>query len=414
MRLAVDLHSHSGYAGGVGQIELSSVSGTMKLKGIDVFGTGDCLFPPRTNELDQLLQEREKGLFALPEDSSRFLLQTELIITVSLPGYKNKIVAHHIILFPDFHSIRILQDKMEKWGVKNTIGRPFLVNRNKAELEERLFEISRIDPLIEIIPAHVMTPDGILGSKNSLSSIVEFYGSFLPNIRVIETGLSADPDMLSQIPDLKDLTFISNSDCHSSALNRIGREFTILEADDMSYKAIIEALRNNDIIMTAEFNPEEGRYYLTGHRKNRQKHDCEVVFFNNEPEDGICPICGRRMITGVYQRCKQLRDSGIKPLKRDFMHLIPLVEVIAHSLEVKSVSSEKVKKALSEVMKIYPSEISLWQSDKIEEHLDKRLPPKTINQISAVKSGNFRFHPPGFDGIYGRLQIGDTNGKFTN
>jgi PHP family Zn ribbon phosphoesterase len=44
MKLAVDLHSHSGYAGGVGQIELSAVSKTMKLKGIDVFGTGDCLF----------------------------------------------------------------------------------------------------------------------------------------------------------------------------------------------------------------------------------------------------------------------------------------------------------------------------------------------------------------------------------
>ena len=40
MKLAVDLHSHSGYAGGVGQIELTAVSRTMKLKGIDIFGLG--------------------------------------------------------------------------------------------------------------------------------------------------------------------------------------------------------------------------------------------------------------------------------------------------------------------------------------------------------------------------------------
>ncbi len=55
MKLVVDLHSHSGYAGGVGQIELTTVSRTMKLKGIDVFGTGDCIFPPRTEELKQEL-----------------------------------------------------------------------------------------------------------------------------------------------------------------------------------------------------------------------------------------------------------------------------------------------------------------------------------------------------------------------
>jgi len=45
MKIAVDLHSHSGYAGGTKNISLEGLASSMILKGIDVLGTGDCLFP---------------------------------------------------------------------------------------------------------------------------------------------------------------------------------------------------------------------------------------------------------------------------------------------------------------------------------------------------------------------------------
>ncbi|MDO9577302.1 MAG: endonuclease Q family protein [Candidatus Cloacimonadales bacterium] len=405
MKLAVDLHSHSGYAGGVGQIELRSVSATMKLKGIDVFGTGDCLYPPRTEELKTELIEIEEGLFSLSNDSSRFLLQTEVIFSTKLAHYKNKTVAHHIILFPDFSSIEKMQKLMQKWQMKNTIGRPFIVSNSQPELEDQLFQIAEIHPLIEIIPAHVMTPDGILGSKNNLTEICEFYGNFQPKIHCIETGLSADPAMLEKIPDLVNLTFISNSDCHSAALNRIGREFTILNVENTNYPAIISALRNNDVELTTEFNPAEGRYFVTGHRANRTGHECELIFAQNPPTDLRCPICGKLMNLGVQQRCLQLRDENIIPKPRKFKHLIPLVEVIANSIGVKSVSSPKVLKTFRQIMEVFPSEIALWQSDSVQVLLDKRVEQKTINRILAVQRGDFRFDPPGYDGVYGNLKI---------
>jgi DNA helicase II / ATP-dependent DNA helicase PcrA len=407
MKLAVDLHSHSGYAGGVGQIELSSVSQTMKLKGIDVFGTGDCLFPPRTKELNQQLAETADGLFSLPNDASKFLLQTEVIFTVSLKGYKNKIIAHHIILFPDFESIYKADNLMKKWKMKNTIGRPFITCENQNQLEDRLFEIQNIHPLMEIIPAHVMTPDGIYGSKNNLSKLSEFYGDFLLNIRIIETGLSADPQMLEKIPDLSKLTMISNSDCHSAALNRIGREFTILETEDVSYKSIIYSLRQNKVVLTAEFNPAEGRYFLTGHRADRTGHNQSCIYPNEFPQDLLCPECNKKMLLGVKQRSINLSDEDCVPLERNFIHLIPLTEVIAHSLNVKSVSSKKVVEVFVEIMKHYPSEIALWRCEDSEVLLDKRIPKKTITQISAVRNGNFSFEPAGFDGVYGNLKIGE-------
>ena len=407
MKLTVDLHSHSGYAGGVGQIELKSVASTMKLKGIDVFGTGDCLFPPRTEELKEQLKEKENGLFSLPGDSSRFLLQTEVIFSTRLQHKKNKTIAHHIILFPDFESIYKMQILMKKWGMKNTIGRPFIVSNSQQQLEDQLFQISETHPLVEIIPAHVMTPDGILGSKNDLSGMREFYGEFLLNIHCIETGLSADPAMLEQIPDLQELTFISNSDCHSAALNRIGREFTILEVKNKDYFSIINSLRNNEVELTAEFNPTEGRYFLTGHRADRKGHNCEIIFPENFPSDLICPICGKKMNLGVQERCRQLQDNTIIPRKRKFKRLIPLVEVVANSFNIKSVSSTRVIKEFNSIMEVFPSEIALWQSDSIQLLLDKRISQKTINRILAVQKGCFGFDPPGFDGVYGCLKIED-------
>lgn len=409
MRLTLDLHSHSGYAGGVGQIELGEVSQTMKKKGIDVFGTGDCLFPIRSEELKQTLYQKEAGLFALQNDASRFILQTEVIFSTKLPDYRHKIMAHHVILFPDFEAVEKMQDLLDKWDMKNTIGRPFIVSESQSELEDQLFSIQEIDPYIEIIPAHVMTPDGIMGSKNGLSSTEEFYGEFDEQIRVIETGLSADPDMLIKIPDFSNRTMISNSDCHSSALNRIGREFTVIETKQKDYYSIIDALRENKVEFTAEFNPAEGRYFLTGHRAGRKGHIDDLIYYDEPANGEICPVCKTKMLQGVKARCLELSDRQIKNQPKPFHHLIPLVEVISASLGTHSVRSKKVISVYDDILSLFNSEIELWLSDteQIEELLDKRVSPKTINHVLSVKAGKFRFDPPGFDGVYGKMRIGE-------
>jgi uncharacterized protein (TIGR00375 family) len=405
MKIAIDLHSHSGYAGGVGQIELSDVSRTMNLKGIHVFGTGDSLLPDRTEDLKNLLNETAEGLFSLPNDENKFLLQTEVIFSTKLDGYKNKTIAHHVILFPDFFSIQKMQKLMKKWGMKNTIGRPFIVSNSQKELQDQLFEISNINEKIEIIPAHVVTPEGIFGSKNNLTEIKEFYGDFLPKIRVIETGLSADPKMLEKIPEFQNLTMMSNSDCHSAALNRIGREFTIVEVKDISYGSIISALRNNQIDFTAEFNPQEGRFFHTGHRADRVGHSEAIKFIDDIPQNLKCPICEKKMNLGVNERCKQLSDEKIKPLQRNFKHLIPLIEVIAAGLNIKNPNSKTVLSVFYEIMQNFQSEISLWQEQNLEKKLSSVAEDKVIEKIISVQKGKFSFDPPGFDGNYGVLKI---------
>ncbi len=407
MALAVDLHSHSGYAGGAGKINLHSLAETMKIKGISVFGIGDCLFPAWQKEYKHQLVSNSSNLYHLPGTEAYFIRQTEVIFTVALEGYPNRIVAHHIILFPDDESISKMTKLLSRKGHKNTIARPFITCRDQSELEETLFAIQAIHPLVEIIPAHVLTPDGILGSKNKLGSWQEFYGAFVDCIHAVETGLSADPAMLCRIPDLYGKTFLSNSDCHCEALNRVGREFTILDTGEMTYEAIIQAIRDNRVLLTAEFLPSEGRYYLTGHRADKHESKKETFFPDDDPEDLVCPDCGKKLLQGVKNRAKQLTDYNLPANHKPFLHLLPLIEVIASAFDIKSIGSKKVKDSFVKCLAVFGTEINLWKSSAqdIEELLDNNLPQEIIKHITAVRNGSFSFEPAGYDGQYGILKI---------
>ncbi|HOD18235.1 MAG TPA: endonuclease Q family protein [Candidatus Cloacimonadota bacterium] len=407
MELAVDLHSHSSYAGGSGLINLNTLASAMRYKGINVFGVGDCQFPAwRKTYTDQLIEE-DNGLYRYPNTKAYFIRQTEIIITVAIKDYKQRIVAHHVILFPDDAAVTKFLQWMQKYKAKNTIARPYLVYGNQVELETSLSELQDIDANIEIIPAHILTPDGILGSRNNLRHWDEFYGKFTSNIHAVETGLSADPQMLSHIPDLQDKAFISSSDCHSTALNKVGREFTILMTNELSYFDIIKAIRERKIKFTAEFPPAEGRYYLTGHRADRHKSGKAFYYEQETPENPICPICHKKMLTGVRDRAKRLSTNVSEINEQHFMHLIPLIEVLASALSVQSVANKKVQALYNICLTAFPSEIAIWQSPKkiIHELLDSKLPQEIVKLIIAVKDGKFCYVPPGYDGLYGKLKI---------
>ncbi len=406
MQICVDLHSHSGYAGGVGDIRFPDIANTMSCKGIDVFGTGDCLFPKRSLELRNELLFEHNQLYSLKSaDRQFFLLQTEVIFSVRLAGYKQKIVAHHVILFPDFESIYHMDRLMNRWGQKNTIGRPFIVCAEQNQLEDRLFQIQAIHPLLEIIPAHILTPDGIMGSKNMLTAMDEFYGGFMPHIHALETGLSADPAMLSKLEGINTLSMLSFSDCHSAALNRVGREFTALECDELSYQSIINSIRQKKINYTAEFNPAEGRYYLTGHRAGKNNHETDLFFNADYPESLICPVCGKKLTMGVKDRCNMLKHHPLTPQK--FIRQIPLIDVLAYACGLKSVSSPRLLSLYYGIIKHFETETALWSSP--EETIKARLNPayssRIVSAILAVRSEKFSYNPPGFDGVYGHLQI---------
>ena len=409
MLLALDLHSHSGYSGGVGKISLNKIRESMKKKGIDIFGTGDCLHPFWLNKLRESLIEVKEGIFALSlKDDRYFMLQTEVVLTAPITKNRRKSV-HTVLLFPSFETAEKVINLFRNYGVKNTIGRPFITFNSIDEVSDFLFTLKAIDELITIFPAHIMTPDGIFGSNNPITYLEDFFGEFAPNIKLLETGLSADPEMLEKIPQCRERNYISNSDCHSHAIHRIGREFTLVEVEELTYPAVVNALEGNGIVSTYEFNPREGKFYASGHRKGKYNHP--EHFYSEDINNTICPHCNKPFTKGVKHRIEELsKNQNLNiPFKKErkFKRIIPLIEVIAYGLNIKTLTSKRVIGIYDKIVAIIGSEVELWLKpiEIIEKELANILEENLLKAILAVHKGDFTFDPPGFDGEYGKLKI---------
>jgi len=409
VKIAIDLHSHSGYSGGVGKISLEKISESMKKKGIDVFGTGDCLHPFWFSRLMNKLIEVEEGVFTLNKKDDRyFILQTEIVVTAPISKSKRKSV-HVVLLFPSFSTVKKVIELFKNYGIKNTIGRPFITLNSQFEVSDFFYTLKAIDEKIVMFPAHIMTPDGIFGSNNPITYLEDFFGDYASKIKVLETGLSADPEMLDKIPQCRERNYISNSDCHSHAIHRIGREFTILEVNSIKFNEIKKAIEGDGIISTYEFNPREGKYYASGHRKG--KHNHPEHFFTEHNSNLICPYCKKPFTKGVKHRIEELAANqklNIPRIKqRTFKRIIPLIEVIAYGLKIKTLSSKKVIKTYNEIISTIGNEITLWLKPvkEIEKDLSSVLNENVLRAIIAIHKEEFTFDPPGFDGEYGKLKI---------
>ncbi|MHA2093573.1 MAG: endonuclease Q family protein [Candidatus Hodarchaeales archaeon] len=365
MELTADLHAHSVFAGGTQALKqtpekfsenkkkavshLIKTNETMPLKGIELIGTGDCQFTIWTEILREVLVEDLPGIFFLEGNfNTRFILQTEIIFT--LPVQKHSKIVHVVFLFPNFTSVDSFRDLLNKWEVKHEkMARPFVKCESQDQVADRIFKILDIDPLVEIIPAHIMTPQGVFGSNIKFTQLSDFFGTASDRIKVLETGLSADPQFLGLIPELDNKTLVSNSDAHSSALHRMGREFTVLNVSKIQYSHIIQSLRNNKVKYTVEFPPEEGRFFLTGHRSGRKKpgfhDDSQYCYFSPQhvPKGDICPICHKKLTIGVFQRCVEIgRAQGsnrtlneVTPTQK-YISMVPLIDILSKARNVKT------------------------------------------------------------------------------
>jgi len=425
MRINIDLHSHSNYSPGVFNIDLEKVAYVMGLKGVDIIGTGDCLFPKWRDLIERNLVEAAEGLFRLKgvsknyhdlgkeiAEKAKFILQTELIFTFSKEGTKGRQRMDVVLLFPSFAAVNATIKLLAKWGVKNTTGRPFVLCGNPQEVGEKIKELVGVDPWIEIIPAHIMTPQGIFGSRNEVDSLEEVFGDTLQEIHAIETGLSADVEVLSLIPELDALAFISSSDAHSTGLNVIGRESTVIEVKKLSYREIISTIRENRIVYTIEFPPSEGKYFLTGHRGERPMHQGKPCYYSPHLSlpSRLCPICKKKMDLGVLERAFELgkkqgskrRFGELKGNAKSFIRTVSLFDILK--------TMGLGEKEYVAICTAFGNELSLWEADMQEVGRNLSaidLDQEVIGSIKKIKQRNFCFNPPGYDGKFGKLRIGE-------
>lgn len=390
MRLIADFHIHSKYSRAVSsKMDLEEISRQGKIKGIDIIGTGDFTHPLWFSELkNKLILDSSNFYILKQEDSIKFIISGEISLIYSKLNKIRKI--HLILICPNLETAGKVNQKLsERYNLKSD-GRPIL----GLDAKEFLKIILDISKDILVIPAHIMTPwFGLYGSRSGFDSIAECFEDLSEYIYAYETGLSANPSMLLKMKECRERTLLSNSDAHSP--QKLGREANVFDCD-FDYNSIIKKIKNNDLLETIEFYPEEGKYFNDGHR------NCNVNFSPEETYkyNGICPVCGKPLVLGVLNRVNKLSDFK-QVNKCNFKSLVPLREIIGEVLGLGALT-KAVDKEYVKLIKEFKSEFNILLYENI---LNIEKVNKTIAlAIKKVREGDLQIIP-GYDGEFGKVKI---------
>lgn len=391
-----DFHIHSRFSRATSSdLTIANLDKWARVKGVDILGTGDFSHPEWSKELKQELKEDGSGVLKT-KSGFNFVLSNEISLMYSQDGKGRRV--HLVILAPDFRTVDSITNYLSKKGRLDYDGRPIFNIPCNVFVEDMM----KISQDIEIIPAHAWTPYfGVFGSMTGFDSMEEAFKDQVKNIHSFETGMSSDPEMNWRLSKLDKFSILSFSDSHSFWPWRLGREATIFDLKELSYKGIIDGIRNNQINFTIETSPSYGKYHFDGHR---------VCNFSCSPEEArklknICPVCGKELVIGVLNRVEQLADrpEGFKPdHARLFRTLLPLHELIAARLGA-GINTKKVWQEYNNLIGTFKNEFNVLLNVE-ESDLKKIIPGKLVQDILRNREGKIKVKP-GYDGEYGQLML---------
>ena len=411
MRVIADLHIHSRYSRATSQkMSIEEIARFARIKGLNLVGTGDFTHPKWLKEIQENLTfETDTGLYKVaknPELPVYFMTTTEVSTIFNFENDTKKI--HHVILTPNIETAIQINDRLAKYGDLASDGRPTL-NLDAPHLVEEIMQVSHENM---IFPAHAWTPwFSIFGAFSGFNSIKECYQDMTRHIHALETGLSSDPPMNWRLSKLDKFTLVSNSDSHSFWPWRLGREANVFYLEKPSYREIVNAIRLKDkekFKFTIETDPSYGKYHWTGHR------NCHVALSSQDAIKlgNVCPVCRRKLTKGVEQRVEELADrpTGFKPKDAiDFVHLLPLSEVIATALNVNSPSVQQVWNIYNRLTEKFGNEYNVLL-DASKEAMSHVTDEKIAEAIVRVREDRIKV-VPGYDGVYGQPIIFDESAK---
>ncbi len=405
MHYIADLHTHSHYAYATSNnLNLETLYQWAHIKGIQVLGTGDFTHPAWFQELQDKLVPDGTGFYQLKNPPSlthkslsaevRYCLSTEVCTIHTDAGKVRK--NHSLLYAPDLATVAKLNAKLSTIGNLAADGRPIL-GLSPRDLLEIVLSVS---DRAYLIPAHVWTPwFSTLGSKSGYDSVEACFKDLTNHIFALETGLSSDPAMNRRLSALDRYTMVSNSDAHSP--QNLGREVNLFDTA-CTYDAMFEALKTQQgFLGTLEFFPQEGKYYLDGHR------NCGVCLqpTTSLQYKNLCPACGKKLTIGVLHRVESLADrqeSQNPAHAADFGYIIPLPEIVAE-IQGLGVASKAVQKQYFHIIGLFGNEFTFLHDTPLEDI------QKHLGSIYAEAIHRLRNHlvtpKPGYDGLYGTIHI---------
>ena len=389
-----DLHVHIGRSKSNKPIKITAARSLnfeniakecVKRKGIQVVGIIDCASPYVIEDIEEFLRngeayEIEDGGI-IYKDKVCILLGSE-IETSEINDEGRTGSAHNICFFPSLKDIKAFSNEMSNHISNITLSsqRADISAYNLVDIVEKYNGI--------LIPAHVFTPHKSFYG-NCTDRLEKIFKEKFSKIPAIELGLSSDTFLADKISELETKTFLTNSDAHS--LPKIAREYNKILVEDISFKEIVKALKNEDgrkIVCNYGLDPKLGKYHRTY---------CEVCEENipGEAPVTICPKCDSRKITmGVFDRIEIIKDKKEtkSPKNRPpYIYQVPLTFI-------PGLGGKTIDKLLNK----FETEMNILHKlskDDIEQVVGEKIATNIIN----AREGKLGIQEGG-GGVYGKVK----------
>ena len=353
-------------------------------KGISIVGIIDCASPYVIEDIENFLKtgdayELEDGGI-IYKDKVCILLGSE--VETSEKGRNGKCgAAHNVCFFPHLGDIKGFSKEMST-HIKNITLSTQRSNVSGYELIDIVEKYNGI-----LIPAHIFTPfKSYYG--NCTDRLKDIFKEKYDKIFAVELGLSSDTFLADMISELEDKTFVTNSDAHS--LPKIAREYNKMLVEDISFKEVVKALKNEDgrkIVSNYGLDPKLGKYHRT-HCDN-----CDSTIETKEPVE-ICPKCGSDKVTfGVFDRIELIKDKETTKSPADrppYIYQIPLNFI-------PGVGGKTIEKLLSS----FENEMNILHKLS-EDDIEAVVGEKVAKNIVNAREGKIKVEAGG-GGNYGKV-----------
>ena len=353
-------------------------------KGINIVGIIDCASPYVIEDIENFLKtgdayELEDGGI-IYKDKVCILLGSE--VETSEKGRNGKSgAAHNVCFFPHLSDIKGFSKEMST-HIKNITLSTQRSNVSGYELIDIVEKYNGI-----LIPAHIFTPfKSYYG--NCTDRLKNIFKEKYDKIFAVELGLSSDTFLADMISELEDKTFVTNSDAHSLA--KIAREYNKMLVNDISFKEVVKALKNEDgrkILANYGLDPKLGKYHRT------HCDDCDSTIETKEPVE-VCPKCGSTKVTfGVFDRIELIKDKETtkSPENRPpYIYQIPLSFI-------PGVGGKTIEKLLDN----FETEMNILHKLS-EDDIEAIVGEKIAKNIVNAREGNMKVESGG-GGNYGKV-----------
>ena len=388
-----DLHVHIGRSKSNKPIKITAARSLnfeniakecVEKKGINVVGIIDCASPYVIEDIEEFLKNGEayeiKDGGIIYKDKVCILLGSE-IETAEVNDEGKTGSAHNICFFPSLKDIKGFSKEMSAHISNITL------SSQRADISA-YYLVDIVEKYNGIlIPAHVFTPHKSFYG-NCTDRLEKIFREKFSKIIAIELGLSSDTFLADKITELETRTFLTNSDAHS--LPKIAREYNKILVEDISFKEIVKALKNEEgrkVLCNYGLDPKLGKYHRT------YCETCEKNIPGNAPVTN-CPECNSKNITmGVFDRIEMIKDKKEtkSPKNRPpYVYQVPLTFIPGLG-----------NKTIDKLLNTFETEMNILHKlskDDIEQVVGEKI----ANNIVLARDGKLGIEAGG-GGVYGHV-----------